>query len=211
MTLINSGDFEVSIFLTETQTRHSLLSKHKIVNAKRERLQSNSSKLTGWLDHTNSRPVDVDDDNVTMLVEHDEADDSLNLQDYPEAVDDRPPRTDGGDGNKGHNDDDIQSVASDSSDQYQHGTEGAGSLSKVLHGNTKSRPRHVDNDDDKKKIGVRTSYDGFSIYGRILCLIVKQRGSKGKSSSATASDGEKQLLETWVSTQAAQEQVIEDS
>lgn len=54
--------------------------------------------------------------------------------------------------------------------------------------------------DDKKKLGLNTSYDGFSIYGRILCLVVKRRGARvpGLASS-------QQMLENWVSTQAAAE------
>jgi len=54
--------------------------------------------------------------------------------------------------------------------------------------------------DDKKKLGLNTSYDGFSIYGRILCLVVKRRGARipGPASS-------QQMLENWVSTQAAAE------
>ena len=35
--------------------------------------------------------------------------------------------------------------------------------------------------DEKKKLGLKTSYDGFQIYGRILCLVVKRK-DQGKTS-----------------------------
>lgn len=62
--------------------------------------------------------------------------------------------------------------------------------------------------DDKKKLGMKTSYDGFSIYGRVLCLVVKRKGLKG--SAALGGTGGQQMLENWVSTQAAQEQTMLD-
>ena len=68
---------------------------------------------------------------------------------------------------------------------------------------------------DKKKLGLETSYAGFSIYGRILCLIVtrkggaKERGGAG-ASTATAAVGGSQMMEQWVSTQAAQENVLHE-
>jgi hypothetical protein len=55
--------------------------------------------------------------------------------------------------------------------------------------------------DDSKKLGLRTSYDGFSIYGRILCLVVKRRSVRNPG--ATSSQA---MLENWVSTQAVAEQ-----
>lgn len=51
-------DFEVSLFLTETDTRHSLLYKHRKARDKTQtRLVSNSAKLTGA---SSEAPIDVD-------------------------------------------------------------------------------------------------------------------------------------------------------
>lgn len=51
-------DFEVSLFLNETNTRHSLLFKHRRARDKTQtRLVSNSSKLTGG---TSDAPIDVE-------------------------------------------------------------------------------------------------------------------------------------------------------
>ena len=60
-------------------------------------------------------------------------------------------------------------------------------------------------EDDKKKLGINTSYDGFSIYGRILCLVVKRTGTRNKAGIAPSPS--QRMLENWVSTQAATEQV----
>lgn len=36
-----------------------------------------------------------------------------------------------------------------------------------------------DEEDDKKKLAMDISYEGFSIYGRVLCLVVKRRDGSG--------------------------------
>ncbi|KAF4553111.1 Hypothetical protein D9617_8g051240 [Elsinoe fawcettii] len=59
-------------------------------------------------------------------------------------------------------------------------------------------------EEDKKKLGLKTEYEGFSIYGRILCLIVKRKGVKAR---AEAPVGSSQMLENWVSTQVDKEGV----
>ena len=58
-------------------------------------------------------------------------------------------------------------------------------------------------DDDKKKLALNTSYDGFSIYGRILCLVVKRKGKKSQPSGIVV--GGSQMMEHWVGTQALAE------
>ena len=60
-------------------------------------------------------------------------------------------------------------------------------------------------DDDKKKLALNTSYDGFSIYGRILCLIVtRKRG--GSASTATNEASGQDMMKDWIaSTQAPKE------
>lgn len=66
-------------------------------------------------------------------------------------------------------------------------------------------------EDDKKKLALNTSYDGFSIYGRILCLVVKRRGGQnGRLPGGLADQNGQQMLENWVSTQAAQEGMLDD-
>jgi hypothetical protein len=61
-------------------------------------------------------------------------------------------------------------------------------------------------EDDAKKLRLNTSYEGFSIYGRILCLVVKRKGVRQSAQPISS----QQMLENWVSTQAAAELVDDD-
>lgn len=64
----------------------------------------------------------------------------------------------------------------------------------------------VEGEDEAKKLQLNTSYEGFSIYGRILCLVVKQKGVRQPAQPISS----QQMLENWVSTQAAAEHVDDD-
>ena len=56
--------------------------------------------------------------------------------------------------------------------------------------------------DEKKKAGLSTVYDGFQIYGRILCLVVKRKdGTKGKQLFGSG----KGMVEEWISSTQANE------
>lgn len=58
-----------------------------------------------------------------------------------------------------------------------------------------------DREDDKKKMALNTTYDGFTIYGRILCLVIKRRGSaRGREQAGVSGQA---MMEEWIaSTQA---------
>ncbi|KAF1974383.1 hypothetical protein BU23DRAFT_553444 [Bimuria novae-zelandiae CBS 107.79] len=159
-----TDDFEVSIFLTEHSSRHSVLTKQKMFKDK-SRIQSNSGKLTGWLTGgTSEQPLVVDEGSSEPIVIREEADDEpINLTDIPEG-----------------NGSDGQAI-------------GAGI-----------------EDDHKKKLGLNTSYEGFSIYGRILCLVVKRKGARHQAGNSSAPLSSQQMMENWVSTQAAAEHIDED-
>jgi len=59
-------------------------------------------------------------------------------------------------------------------------------------------------DEDKKKLGFETTYDGFSIWGWVLCLLVTRKG--GPSKKKTESNAAQALMEEWiVLTQEQQE------
>jgi hypothetical protein len=75
--------------------------------------------------------------------------------------------------------------------------------------------------DDKKKLAMDISYEGFSIYGRVLCLVVKKRdaGSVGRSTAAvgsstrsqSAAPGGQAMMENWItSTQMPAAGVIDE-
>ena len=60
--------------------------------------------------------------------------------------------------------------------------------------------------DDKKKLAMQTTYDGFSIYGRVLCLVIKRKDKKGKNPIV---NGGQAMMEDWISsTQMPPEELI---
>lgn len=59
-------------------------------------------------------------------------------------------------------------------------------------------------DDDKKKLGFTTSYDGFNIWGFILCLLVERKGGAGKKPQSRADGNAQALMEEWIATQREQ-------
>ena len=200
-------DFEVSIFLKETSTRHSLLTKHKEFSDK-PKLRSTGNKLAGWLNN-GENPIDVDDDDDDddrmPAVLQENADDVVELYDIPEASTGRGKRKTMNNENGDVTRDGALEVSSEDEDSFQ--TQRPGGLA------AKRRKRGVDSEeseeddgkemDDKKKLALDTSYDGFSIYGRILCLIVTRKSRKDASAVGTPVGGS-QMMEQWVSTQAGQ-------
>ncbi|KIX07022.1 uncharacterized protein Z518_04998 [Rhinocladiella mackenziei CBS 650.93] len=51
-------------------------------------------------------------------------------------------------------------------------------------------------DDDTKKLGIKTTYEGFSIWGWVLCLFIERKGSQGKKSSGNA----QALMQDWIAS-----------
>lgn len=179
-------EFEVSIFLTETSTTHSLLTKQKSF-ADKPRIKSNSSKITSYT-NTSDNPINVDESEVPRVLQEEDAEE-VSLNDIPEA---------GGGHKRGHDDDDAISVGSSDEEPFQ--------TQRVPRAKRKKVADVVPEDaagDDKKKMSLSTAYEGFSIYGRVLCLIVKRKGVKKTATSGHTSGS--QMLENWVSTQAAQD------
>ena len=198
--VVSGEDFEVAIFLKELSTRHSLLTKQKHFSDK-PKLKSTSNKLTGWLNNSEN-PMTIEDESPLpeLLQEYD--DDVVQLHDIPEA----------GSGGKRKvaknqaREADGLFVSSDDEEFFQTQRERTSKRRRKDPAGDQPAARAVDEDaDDKKKLALDTSYDGFSIYGRILCLVVKRKGKKVAQSTAAAPLGGSQMMEQWVSTQAAQE------
>jgi hypothetical protein len=209
-------DFEVVMFLTEGLTRHSLITKQKQFT-KKPKMQSTGNKLTGWLNNS---------ENPIMLEDNDEAPEGLReeVEDEP-ALGDIPERAENGKRKMDHElvDDDPLFVSSDDEGTFQTQRVAPSKRRKA----TKRQANRVDRDDeeeeeeeeasaeaevedDKKKLALSTTYDGFSIYGRILCLIVKRKGKKAAQGALGAPAGGSQMMEHWVSTQVAQEAGLQD-
>lgn len=179
-------------------------------------MKSNTSKLTSWL------TAGSNDEPIVVREEDEEA--PINLEDIPEA---RPQDVEDNDEtampssrrNKRQRRDTDAGLfvhsSSDSEDGHAFQTQRTPSTKRSRrdkdNGVPEDSPESFAAEDDKKKFNINTSYDGFSIYGRILCLVVKRKGGKGTGAAAARASSGQQMMENWVSTQAAQDQAGDDN
>ncbi|KAI0151636.1 hypothetical protein GGR57DRAFT_178302 [Xylariaceae sp. FL1272] len=195
--VVVQDEFEVSIFLTETSTRHSIVTKHKhFHDTTQTKLKSNSGRLIA---ETNDAPVDVDAAPFIRQEDSDDDDAAVALADIPAIHDTtttRPKRArsnttqdaDVDPADADHNDDpDNHEIISDD-DENNEDDDGL-FVQSPADDNTapppakrrKAADKNPDDaeTDDKKKMAMDISYEGFSIYGRVLCLVVKRRDTAG--------------------------------
>ncbi|KAI2622470.1 hypothetical protein GGR54DRAFT_64927 [Hypoxylon sp. NC1633] len=235
--VVVEDEFEVSIFLTETSTRHAMLTKHKhFHDTTQTKLTSNSGRL---ISETNEAPIDVDAAAELAPVlalqreDSDEQDPAAALAAIP-AVDEtaagsssgrRPKRprrnteteTDA-DAADRRRDSDVEIVSDSQEDEGREEDEDeddglfvqedpdsdAGARPPPAKRRKEAAQRDDanaknDDDDDKKKLAMDISYEGFSIYGRVLCLVIKRRErsigggpqqpGRGRNSAAATSSG----------------------
>jgi len=182
--------------LTETSTRHSLLYKTKHFRDRLPpKLESNSSKLIG---ETDSVPVDVEDEYRAPVLQED--DDEVRLADIPvaETTTRRSKRQRG-----------IQDPEQDGNDEAFEDDETASAIE--IDSDTEAPPhkRHrartndgLDGNEDKKKLAMDVSYEGFAIYGQVLCLVVKKRANAAASSGGggKARPEGQATMENWISS-----------
>ena len=195
-----ADEFEVSVFLTETDIRHSVLRKHKHFSECAAKLQSNSSRLLGT---TSDDPVELD---VAIREESDD-DEPIVLDDVPrieEADTSGPQRSkraraaSNQDSLFVQDDKDCDLDGDDDDDGLEAGDQPAKRRrTKAVDGENNS-----DDQDDKEKLAATNSYQGFSIYGRVLCLVVKRRNGQRGAAPVTG----QAVMENWLSsTQAPQD------
>lgn len=155
-------------------------------------MQSNSSKL---IDETNDRPVDVEEDDFVPIRVEDESDEEggLQLANIPVASD-----TIQGKRDRTEADDLSAAIDIDSG-------EDAPPPKRLRSVAAEGESEEDDEEDDKKKMAMDVSYEGFAIYGRVLCLVVKRRGetrtSQSSSASKTAAGGQANMDNFLMSTQ----------
>lgn len=242
--IVVEDDFEVSIFLTETSTRHSLLYKHKhFRDTTQTKLTSNSSKLTGA---SREAPIDVEAPGSgtegTAVVREEDPDDAVALFDVPTMDEDettparvgsppsmRPSKRrrgrgaglprDGGDDGGEHDAEiltsDDGSVEGAEDDLFVGDDDSDGSAAAPPPAKRRkdaaSPAEHEPQRDDKKKLAMDIRYEGFSIYGRVLCLVVKKRDglSAGRNAAAktgrragqsAAPGGGQAVMENWITS-----------
>lgn len=181
------------MFLTETTTRHSLLTKKKHFRDKLPaRMQSNSNKLIAESDQA---PVDVDDVPVLREDSDDEGGPSR-LADIPLAqprsLRKRPNRSTEEKGSEEQPEDEAIEIDSDEEEPPHKRTRGLGDYGA--------------DEDEKKKLAMDISYEGFAIYGRVLCLVVRKRDNatqgnrKGNEAAANEKLDGQAKMENWITS-----------
>jgi hypothetical protein len=229
----------VSIFMTETDTRHSLLHKKKLFRDKDQtRLTSNSSKLVGA---SREAPIDVEgqgaaETDVPVLHEDDQV---ISLADIPmvdetadsESTNRRAKRRRlerGEEAESGSDDEsDVEVMEDPSADELFVGGESDESDVAIDQRPPKRRKEKAAAEgdtaerDDKKKMAMDISYEGFAIYGRVLCLVVKRLGDgagRGGTSAAPSSNkaqtgrpGGQAMMENWIASTQLPEASAEDA
>lgn len=181
------------MFLMETSTRHSLLTKKKHFREKLPaRIQSNASRLVGEnsspppnLDEEAYQPIRIEDDS--------DGDTGLNLDDIPSIEDARLSKRDRSElGDAAQSGLDIDDAIDLENELYAPPAK-------------RLRPRGLGSDsdsedagEDKKKLAMDVSYEGFAIYGRVLCLVVKRRQAKAPA-SVNAAEGQAKM-ENWITS-----------
>ncbi|GKT43067.1 uncharacterized protein ColSpa_03248 [Colletotrichum spaethianum] len=211
--VVVQDEFEVSMFLTETSTRHSLLTKHKHFRDKAtSKLQSNSNKL---ISETNDAPIDLDIEaggsgaTAHIREESESEEDSGGLSRIP-AVDEtsRPRRSKRQRGEPRETDADYEMPLDDDAAAEASAIE-IDSEDDVFPPSKRIKKQGTgsdveQDDDDKKKMAMDVSYEGFAIYGRVLCLVVKKR--QGLRLAATIGSGNAKQpagqasMENWISS-----------
>lgn len=187
------------MFLTETSSRHSILRKLKTAKAEKGRLGTKDGRLTG----TEDAPVEVDEGAPGLMTEGSEHGESVRMADIPSAARDKAVNS----APFGKEESQEGLFVSDDSD-------GADVDAEETPSTTDKGKGHVGEEEDgkggdKKKVGMGTTYDGFSIYGRILCLVVKRKGSaKGKGVAGGTGQA---MMEEWIaSTQMQDGQMMDE-
>lgn len=185
------------MFLTETPTRHSILMKHRYFRDKVPRkMQSNSSKLLG---ETSTEPIDVDNAAPEILREED---DEVSLDNIPELP--SADMTDAGQSKRRRS----EPAEDESNSEFEAGSDD--DVESVLGSAPPSKRARRDEDlsgdeeQDKKKMAMDISYEGFAIYGRVLCLVIKRRDAAPGRAAGTTPAGEKGTgqarMENWISS-----------
>nr|KMM69111.1 hypothetical protein CPAG_05433 [Coccidioides posadasii RMSCC 3488] len=181
-------DFQVSIFLRETGTRHSITTQRKTFGDG-GRISSKSNKLTGNSDDPIHIPDDSEQPVHPLLVE--EEDSPVNLHDIPEA---QP--------------DDVGSEQPVRRRRRQRRAMAAAEDEDGAPMRPSKRARAETPTEaiahDEKKLAMTTTYEGFDIWGWILCLLVSRR-DRTKAAPASGESSNQALMEEWICTQAPQE------
>ena len=163
--------------------------------SKKERLGTTYGKLTG----TRDAPVEVGEDTPGLLREESDEDQRVRLADLPTV----------GDVQEDEASSRLPKAESREELFVSDESEAEASTTKAQDKDKDTIMANAGDGDDKKKLALNTTYDGFSIYGRILCLVVKRRvTTKGKELPGGSGQA---MMEEWISsTQMGEGQMVDE-
>lgn len=182
------------MFLMETDTRHSLLTKKKHFRERMPaRMQSNASRLIG---ENSSPPASLDNPEFQAIrVDDSEDEEAFNLADIPSAEDSRTGKRDRADDDEEY----TGPSGRDATDAIDVEEEGlfVPPSKRRREGGLGSDSDEDEEDKDKKKLAMDVSYEGFAIYGRVLCLVVKKRQARAATGSGAGGQAQ---MENWIAS-----------
>lgn len=190
--VVHTDQFEVGMFFADKGVRHSILKREKLARG----VANGRSGLEvhhGTVGATSEKPMLVGDEDEgeeaekathtlpALRREESEGSDHVRLRNVPlEGESPRQLETQGISRSHANDDDDDDHNMSDDAAN--------GAISR----------RAGEEGDDKKKLALDTEYDGFSIYGQILCLLVRRKGqAKGTAQKKGAAQA---TMEGWISS-----------
>ena len=217
-------DFEVSVFLTNTSTRHAILKREKRAKGGDGddwggRLGTKGGKMTSG---TRDKPMEVgededrDDGDCGAVVVREESPDGEDegirgMEGIPSATD--ATNATAVAGRSTNNEEDVEAFfLSDTEDTTPSRKRRRRTVLKAEESEQMIQDRNAGDEDDKKKMGMNTTYDGFNIYGKILCLVVKRRGGVGARAKegGLGGGGGQAMMEEWISSTQQAGQSMED-
>jgi hypothetical protein len=160
-------DFEASLYLTGSGTLHAVLRKDRSAEVKQPIVRSNSTRLT---DAARSSPVIVRDE--------EEESPTPDIHEIPEAPvegEEEPLFLPGPD-NEDSSDDEYVPLPTSPTPKTR-----ALEKEAVI--------------EDKKKLKFRTEYEGFTIYDKVLCLVITRKEKKKDKAATREKAG---LIEGWI-------------
>ena len=171
----------------------------KTVKAEKHGLGTTNGRLTG----TRDAPVEVEEGAPGLVTEDGEEMEGVRMADIPLAEGDETYRS----ATLAKEESQEGLFVSDDSDEGN--VDINETPSSKIKGKRPVEGQDESGIDDKKKLGMDTTYDGFSIYGRILCLVVKRRGTaKGKEMAGGSGQA---MMEEWItSTQMGEGHMMDE-
>ncbi|EEH39456.1 hypothetical protein PAAG_08725 [Paracoccidioides lutzii Pb01] len=175
-----ADDFEVSIFLRDGGTSHSIVTKDKSFNNQTSKVQSNSNELIGT-EHARIHIVH-DPVSVPTIIPESENESTMNLQDIPTAI----PSTSNKEGIQPSNQR-RQCQRNRTETNYDGGNISDSQDTHVAKRKKAGTEPSSDIIEDGKKLGLTTRYRGFTIRGKILCLLITRKWDRGRQKLDSAS------------------------